>query len=75
MERKLKETALKLLKDVIQLEHSKVGAFGNLQKAIANKTCSKTKLLIFKQENEELNNLIQTVKDKLNAAQVFIVVI
>ncbi|TMW47320.1 hypothetical protein DOY81_007600 [Sarcophaga bullata] len=75
MEKKLKETGLKLLKDIIQLEHSKVGAFGIFQKAIANKTCSKTKLFIFKQENEELNNVIQTAKEKLDSAQVFIVII
>lgn len=72
MERKLKETGLKLLNELIQLEHSKVEAFSVLQKAIANKAHSTSKMSIFKQENEELNNLIQTAQEKLQTAQVFI---
>ncbi|KNC24700.1 hypothetical protein FF38_10971 [Lucilia cuprina] len=69
MERALKANGLQLFKDITHLQIKKIDAFNAFQMAIAKKSYSKLKMSIFRQENEELTNFIQTAKEKRDSAE------
>lgn len=70
MESELKDVGSKLINEIIKLQMEKVQTLDTFQKAISHKAYSKTKLSIFKQESEELSNMIATAKEKRDAAKV-----
>lgn len=69
MESEFKEVGSKLINEIIKIQAEKVQALDTFQKAISHKAYSKTKLSIFKQESEELSNIISTAKEKRDSAK------
>ncbi|KAM7356002.1 structural maintenance of chromosomes 5 [Cochliomyia hominivorax] len=69
MEKDLKTFGSQHFKNIQQLQCEKLNQFEAFQKAIAYKAFSKLKMSIFKQENEELTNFIQTAKEKRESAE------
>lgn len=70
MERNFKESGAKLYNDIMQYQQQKIEALDEFQKAIADKMHAKFKMSVFRQENEELTNFIQSAKEKRDNAEV-----
>lgn len=72
MENELKTLGSNYFKKIMILQNKKQKELKLFQEAIAKKAYSKSKISIFHQENEELENIIKNAEENRNNAQVFI---